>query len=111
MQNTLTPADVILQQLGGNRILTMLGATAQRDGENTLLLRIKARAANQARTIKITWDPGSDDYTVVFEKAVTRANMFRQDLKDRIFISRFPDVYAHDLKSVLEEQLQLRISL
>lgn len=111
MQNTLTPADIILRQLGGNKILTMLGATAMRDGANTLHLRIKARAANKAKTIKITWDQGPDDYTVVFERGVTAANMFRADLKDYIFISRFPGVYADQLKSVLEEQLQLRIAL
>lgn len=63
MAATLTVANTILAQLGGNRFLAMTGAKSLAGGQNSLSFRIPQ--ARGIRAVVVTLDP-SDTYTVKF---------------------------------------------
>jgi hypothetical protein len=104
-----TPADIILQQLGGsNRLKIMIGAHDFFSSNNGNTLQFKFKMCKIANFIKVTLDP-SDTYTVEFIK------IGRRDPKTMIppvkTVGLFKDVYNDMLKSVIENFTCLRIAL
>ena len=94
-------AKTILSQLGGSgRLSAMIGAHTFTSGANSLSFKIKARAKNGIKGIRITLDP-SDTYTVEF-LAIRGLNV----KSDAV-----PMVYCDSLKSLIESKTGLYLSL
>lgn len=94
-----TPADIILQQLGGRRFLVMTGAKASRDGENTLHLQFPS---GKVKTLTIELMP-ADTYTLKAYgpwRAGKRKTLHESD-----------DVYAENLRSIVSDWTGLALSL
>ena len=60
-------ADTILEQLGGNRFISMTGAKTFVGDDNKLQFSIP-RNQSKANKVVIIYNPGRDDYTVEFWK-------------------------------------------
>jgi hypothetical protein len=88
----MTCAQIILNQLGGNRFLTMTGAKALVAGEHSLMFSLPARFAKDGiNKVRIELDP-ADTYTLtawkmsrhgldLHEKAA-RSGIYADDLQD-----------------------------
>lgn len=94
-------AQVILNQIGGNRFCAMTGANSLVGGKNMLQFKIGRGAVNKANTVRVELDD-SDTYTVKFYSV--RGMNVRQ-------ISEHSMVYADRLRSVFTEQTGMQTSL
>lgn len=91
-------AQIILQQLGGNRFITMTGAKNLVGGENYLQFNIAANMTkNKINMVKIELTP-ADTYTVTFY------NLRATTLKT---ISEHIDVYCDQLVKLFESKTGL----
>ena len=98
----LEVANTILSQLGGSgRLSAMLGAHSFVGDASSLTFRIRAKATNGANCIKVKLDD-SDTYTVEFW-SIRGARFTRK--------SDVSDVYADNLRSVIEGTTGLYLSL
>lgn len=97
-------AQIILQQLGGNKFVVMTGAknlTSHGD-ENALSFRLSGTMTrNKANYVKITLD-ANDTYTVYF------GNIRKLELKQ---VSKFEDIYCDGLVELFENETGLRTKL
>lgn len=95
-------AQIILQQLGGNRFKVMTGAKNFMTGGNDLHFRIPGNLTlNGINAVRITLDP-SDTYTVIFSK------IRGYNIKE---IATFSDVYCDNLREIFENTTGLRTHL
>lgn len=97
-------AQTILQQLGGNKFLAMIGAKnlMSHGAENALSFRLSSTMTkNKSNHIKITLN-GNDLYDVTFSK------IFKMTVKE---ISSFSDVYAENLVELFESETGLATKL
>jgi pyruvate carboxylase len=92
-------AATILQQLGGaNKLVAMIGAHSFIAGERSLSFQIKARATGGIKGVRIVLTD-ADLYSVTF---VTRGGRMA---------SAADDVYADQLRAVIEQRTGLYLSL
>jgi hypothetical protein len=97
----LEVATVILQQLGGNRLRVMTGATNFVAGENFLQFKLPARSAkNGINRVRVTLTP-DDTYTVEFFK-IGRAPNFTVTQ-----VSEHTDIYADGLQELFASETGL----
>lgn len=99
-------AQTILQQLGGNKFLAMIGAKnlCSHGAENALSFRLSSvmtSGKNKCNHVKITLN-GNDLYDVTFSK------IFKMTVKE---ISSFSDVYAENLVELFESETVLATKL
>lgn len=67
----MKPADITLNQLGRDRLVTMCGARnfMSKDNGNTLSFRVPATLTKkQINYVEVKYMPGVDEYTMVFGK-------------------------------------------
>ena len=100
MPTDMTIANEILRQMGGPAALVMVGGSAHGD-ETSLTVKFKAKAHKRINCVIITLDP-SDTYTVKFCRVWNRTN---------VGVASFSDVYAEDLKGLIERTTGLYLSL
>lgn len=106
---TIKAADIILSQLGGSRRLNiMIGAKDFFSDDNGATLIFRFAMCKTANRMRITLN-GSDLYDVKFEK-VGRLNMKTFNVPVTV-AGEFSDVYAEDLKGLIESQTGLYLSL
>lgn len=97
-----TVPETTLKQLGGpGRLSVMIGAHSFTQNDNTLSFKFKARAKNGSNCILVTLEP-SDTYKVKFVSI--RGASFK--LK-----GEFEDIYADNLRSLIEQETGLALSL
>lgn len=95
-------AETILAQIGGTRRLcAMIGAYNFVGSENSVSFRFKTRAANGSNGIRIELDP-SDTYTVEFISVRGTSRKVK---------GSFSDIYCDVLKSLIERETGLYLSL
>jgi hypothetical protein len=98
----MSAAETTLIQLGGyGRLTAMFGATSFLLSGDVLYFRFKAKAKNGSNTIQVTLEP-SDTYTVEF---------FSVRAGKRAYKGVFTDVYADQLKGLIERETGLYLSL
>lgn len=95
-------ANIILQQLGGNRFLVMTGAKNLVAGSNTLQFDLP-KTKNRANKVRITLEP-SDTYKVEYLR-------FSRKTLDLTNISSFSDIYAENLRQNFESETGLYCTL
>ncbi len=99
----MKPYEIILEQLGGNKFVAMTGAKLMHDGDYILIAKIKgSRIYNQ---ISIFLN-GLDLYDITFKKIGTIKTNFRT-IVEKIY----KDVYAENMKNIIESETGLYISL
>jgi hypothetical protein len=99
-----TVATTILAQLGGaGRLSAMIGAYNFMSDGPALIFKFRAQASKGIKAIKVTLDP-SDTYTVRFWRIGNRGLNVQQ-------VAEHSDVYADNLKTVIEYETGLRLSL
>lgn len=104
MSQENTVATTILAQLGGARRLSvMIGAHSFMSDGPALIFKFRAKASKGIKAIKVTLDP-SDTYTVRFWRIGSRGLDVRQ-------VAEHSDVYADDLRTVIEAETGLYLSL
>lgn len=95
-------AQIILQQLGGNKFTVMTGAKNLLAHQDALSFRLSSTMTkNKSNYVKITLN-ASDLYDVTFGKIV------KYDLKE---ISTFSDVYAENLVELFKNETGLSTRL
>ena len=95
--------EIILEQLGGNKFVAMTGATLMHKGDYTLIAKIRgSRIYNQ---IAIFLN-GLDLYDITFKKIGSIKTNFRT-----IVEKNYKDVYAENMKEIIESETGLYISL
>ena len=106
----MTPAEITLHQLGGNRFLVMTGAQASRDG-NHLLLKLPIASGSwtpknkaKIKAVRITLE-ASDTYTMIFyhQKGPPTHEVTE--------VARHEMVYAEDLQRLFTETTGLQTHL
>ena len=103
--NSLQVARTILEQLGGEKVLSvMIGAHSFTADGNGLVFKFKAKARCGIKAIKVTLDP-SDTYTVEFYSQ-KGAPSFAVKCE-----ARYTDTMSEDLVSLVEEATGLVLSL
>jgi hypothetical protein len=108
MENTLTVANTILEQLGGRRFIVMTGASRFVGSETTLTFKLPARSTKDGSdVVRITLTP-ADVYTLETFHFNPRATSFDKTLEPRT--SR-DGVYNDVLAQVFESVTGLRVSL
>jgi len=94
--------DTIFQQFGGGRSMAMIGGQAYADGD-TLQVNWKCRGSlNKSNRVRITYNHGTDTYTVVFGNV--RASRYTER-------STHPGIYCDQLVELFERETGLRLSL
>lgn len=103
------PADIILQQLGGSRRLAMMiGAKEFFSDSNGSTLIFRIAMCDTVNRIRITLN-GLDLYNVQFEKV---GRMNRKTFSFPVTVAdEFTNIYAEDLKGLIESQTGLYLSL
>jgi len=107
----------ILTQLGGNRLTAMTGAHTflrgiTNRGKTFLEFRIKSKAKNSIKRIKVIYNAGMDLYTVEFWKmprgikGIEKFMLFPCDF----LISSHENVYNEDLKQLFESETGLNLT-
>lgn len=94
-------ATTILAQLGGRRACAMIGAKSLVSDGPALIVKFKARAKEGINAFKVTLDP-CDTYTVEF--------WAQRGLNVRK-VASCSDVYADSLRTVIEAETGLYLSL
>lgn len=94
---TMTVANTILAQLGGNRFCAMTGAKNLLGDAASLMFDIGRGATNKANKVRVTLTP-ADVYTVEF------FNYRSLTLKT---VGKIEDVYAEDLQRVFTAETGL----
>lgn len=104
----MTTAAIILQQLGGNRLIAMVGATHLVDHGDGLSFKF-GRGLPHRRGLpnycKITLDP-SDTYTVELGRLYRKRGVVEYNQ-----LASFAGVYADMLIQLFEDQTKLTIRL
>jgi hypothetical protein len=95
-------AETIFQQLGGNKIATMIGMKNRTYDDSGAMFRFSAKAMNKSNYCKIEYNYGSDDYTMIFGK------IYGNDYK---VIDTIEGLYAEDLEKVFGEKTGLATRL
>jgi hypothetical protein len=93
----------ILEQMGGNRALAMIGAKDFVYGDNFLKISFKAKALNGIKCFRIILTP-ADTYTVTFYGAMKAGLM-------PAIKAEFEDIYCEQLKGLIERTTGLYLSL
>lgn len=102
-QQDLAVANEILQQLGGaGRLRVMIGAHSFMGAPKSLTVKFRCRNPRRINTIMVALDP-SDTYNVSFW-CITSKTMRMVGGTDR-------DVYADNLRQVIESRTGLYLSL
>lgn len=99
----MTVAQTILAQLGGGRFVAMTGAKNLIAGSQFLGFTIP-RNMSKANRVTITYNPGSDLYTMTFLK-VARGGL------DSTEVAKFEDVYADQLRGLFTQVTGMETSL
>ncbi len=100
-------ADTIAAQISGyNKLRAMLGVYGFVCGKDSLSFRFSAKATNKANHIQITLTP-ADTYTVEFSRTGTTMRTYTRSRE----IETVVNVYAEELRGLIEERLGLRVSL
>jgi len=99
MPNQVT--ETIYQQLGGNRFVVMTGAKNFVAYPDLLEFTIP-RNMSKANRVRVYYEPGSDLYTVTFNKTTGLSN---------VELQRFEDVYADQLRSLFTQVTGMETSL
>lgn len=68
MSQSLQIANTILQQMGGRRLLVMVGADAPIGSADSLSFRFRARGADGINAVRVVYDRGADLYNMEFIK-------------------------------------------
>ncbi|CAB4143899.1 hypothetical protein UFOVP466_9 [uncultured Caudovirales phage] len=105
----IKPADIILQQLGGSRRLSvMVGAYDFYSDNGGRTLRFRFKGCPVANLCKVTLE-ASDTYTVKLEKL---GRMSRKTYTIPVTVAaEFDDVYAENLRGVIERATGLYLSM
>lgn len=98
----MTVAKTILQQLGGNKFITMTGARNFVGHDNALSFRLP-RAANGINRVEITLEP-SDTYKVEFGRVYGKVGGYGPR-------AQFEGVYADGLVELFEQTTKLYTKL
>jgi len=94
-------ANTIFQQLGGNRFVVMTGArSVSREGA-TLIVKLPTPAGLRAFGFNVTLNP-MDLYNVTFVRLTRAWDVQRNTIEN---------IYADQLKSIIETETGLRLSL
>lgn len=97
MNDSFSVAEEIFQQLGANRMCTMIGVSRIRHTQNSIVIRFKARAIGGINKFEVVLDP-SDTYTV---------KLYRETVKGDSLKYETSDIYCDQLIDVLERQTGL----
>ncbi len=104
-EQNLTPAEIILMQLGGSKFLAMTGANHLMSDGATLSMTLP-KNKSKANRLKITLDIGTDTYSMRF----FRYTAPRMNSKTMMFssekiteISKYDDVYCNQLQSIFTD--------
>ena len=92
-------AQIIFQQLGGNRFAAMTGAKNFVGGEN--FIQFKVRGAKGVNSVKVTLN-AKDLYNVLFMKVTN----YGLDVK---YLSKFEDIDCEQLAPLFEKQTGLYV--
>jgi uncharacterized protein len=96
-------AQIILEQLGGNKFATMIGMyNPLYDEEGNFSFRFKAKALNKANYCKVIYNSNHDDYDMIM--GTIRGNDYKE-------IYHIEHLYAKDLYEVFENETGLRTKL
>ena len=95
--------EIILQQLGGNMFIAMTGAKVYSDGDSKLVAKIKGSRTCNHLEISLN---SMDLYDIRFCKIGT-AKTFYEMKSDKTL----NNIYAEDMKGIIEEETQLYLSL
>ena len=99
-ERIVKPADIILQQLGGqNRLNVMIGAKDFYSEDEGRTLRFTFRMCKQANLIKVKLTH-MDTYNVEFHKIGRMTKDFR---KPCVLVKTFEDIYADMLHEVIQD--------
>lgn len=108
----MTIADTILEQLGGNRFLTMTGANHLLSDGNTLRMNLP-KNASKANRLWVTLDP-DDTYTMNFFK-FTAGKLNKKDFSwtndKRVEIKEIKGVYCDMLQNIFTSVTGMRTYL
>ena len=105
----MKPADIILQQLGGaRRLAIMIGAKDFFSDDNGATLIFRFAMCETSNRIRIKLN-GLDLYDVKFEK-VGRLNRKTFNIPVSV-AAEFENVYAEDLKGLIERETGLYLSM
>ena len=102
LHNVLEKLKTIASQIG-NRAFAMMGASNLMTSGSGLSFKV-GRNPKGVTHVKVTLDP-SDTYTVEFLRCSLRAKNIRKVL------GTFDDVYAEDLRELIESETGLALSL
>ncbi|MFK5893602.1 MAG: hypothetical protein QM504_10310 [Pseudomonadota bacterium] len=110
----ITPADIILQQMGGRgRLCSMLGAKdfySDNDGK-TLVFKFTARAKNGINYIRITVNK-MDTYDVEFVKVGRKKDKeLGFFMPVRTVVSNFKGLYVDNLHDIFESETGLDLTI
>ena len=107
-ERIVRPADIILQQLGGqNRLNVMIGAKDFYSEDDGRTLRFTFKMFKPANLIKVKLTV-MDTYTVEFYKIGRMTKDFR---KPCVLVKTFEDVYADMLHEVIQDFTGLMLSM
>jgi hypothetical protein len=84
-------ADTILEQLGGNRFISMTGAKTFVGDDNKLQFSIP-RNQSKANKVVITYDPGQDLYSMAFWKIGKKTAKLSET--DRLYADQLRTVFT-----------------
>ena len=114
-------AQTILEQLGGSKIVPMIGAQGRLacmkksafHDMPALKIGFRAKAPNSIKEVLISYDYNKDTYVVDFLKA---CNTPKQHLKfienpNAFVVSSHENVYCDELSNLFEEETGLYLSL
>jgi hypothetical protein len=111
-----SPAHIILQQLGANRLAAMIGAKGFTitNNDQTLIFKHMPAArccpANGSTCIRITYDRGADLYDIEFYKP-GRLNRTTYEYSPDLIKHTSRGIYAEDMHDVIESATGLSLRL
>lgn len=97
MNDQMMVAEEIFQQLGTNRMCTMIGVSRIRHDKDRLIVRFRSRALAGINKFEVVLDP-SDTYTI---------KLWRETVKGDTLKYEISDVYCDQLINLLEEKTGL----
>lgn len=95
--------EIILEQLGGRKFISMTEASLSHDGDNKLVAKIKGSRTCNHMEISLN---SMDLYDLRFCKIGTAKTFF--EMKSDKTLN---NIYAEDMKSIIEEETKLYLSL
>ena len=94
--------EIIKQQLGGNKMAAMTGASFMYDGDNKLIVKLKSRMFNH---IEIELN-SMDLYNIRLVKLGTAKTYYAIKKEEKL-----NNIYAEDMVKILEEKTKMYFSL